>query len=213
VNDIEETQQRTRSYWFIDGIAEIVGGAALMIVGALLYAAYALRNDAVGTIALVVMVLAFPASAALIRRAKDRLTHPLTGFVDYPDPSGKRRGIAAAVGAAVAGLLVVIAAKTGETGGGSALPNVALVVAAAAVAGALAWRAWRAGMPRFYVSAGAVLLAGVYAGWAGLGFTGGIGVMWLVLGAVSICTGATALADYVQGNMPPPKKEEAEPKS
>ncbi|GAB4289388.1 MAG: hypothetical protein Kow0067_15300 [Coriobacteriia bacterium] len=198
MNEITKTQRRTQAYWFIDGLAEIIGGIVLAAVGVLLYFSVIADNQGLATLALGVMIIGFPLSARVVRWAKDRLTHQRTGYVSYPQPSGKRRAtsaiVAAVLGAAFAGGALALGEPTFE----GTLGTYMLVALGVAVAAGLTVRATRMGMPRFYLSAAIVAAAAVWSLAEGLGFIAGMGAVWTALGAASLVTGALALGRYLR---------------
>lgn len=198
MNEITKTQRRTQAYWFVDGLAEMIGGVPLAAVGALLHFSISADNQALGTAALFVMILAFPLSAKAVRWAKDRLTHQRTGYVSYPQPSGRRRATSAIV-AGVLGVVFAVSAVTfGDPTFGGTLGTYMLVGLGVAVSASLVVRAGQMGMPRFYLSAAAVAGATIWALARGLGFIAGMGVVWMALGGVSLATGLIALGQYLR---------------
>ncbi|MCK8115363.1 hypothetical protein [Anaerosoma tenue] len=198
MNEITKTQRRTQAYWFVDGLAEMIGGVALAAVGVLLYLSVVADNQGLATMALFVMILGFPLSAKAVRWAKDGLTHQRTGYVSYPQPSGKRR----ATSAVVAGVLGVVFAASAITLGDptfdGTLGTYMLLGLGVAVSVSLAVRAGRMGMPRFYLSAAAVAAAAAWGLAQGCGFIAGMGAVWMALGAASLITGLTALGRYLR---------------
>lgn len=203
MNDITRTQRRTQGYWFVDGIAEIVGGVALSIVGALLYLSVALDNDIFATGALFGMILLFPATARVVRWAKDRITYPRTGFVKYPDPSKKRRGTSAVVALLVGIVFALVAVRSRNEGFEGPFGYALTTGLGVSMAIAFAVRAHKMSMPRFYVSA---LVVAAAAGWAilqGMSFIAAMGIMWIGLGITSVITGAIALGGYIHENPAP----------
>ena len=109
MDEIAKTQQRTRSYWFSDGIAEMVGGLAMALVGLPMIAAAKTGWEVFSTAALFGMILLFPLSARVVRYLKNRITHPRTGYVKYPRPSmsKRRRALLAAVLVAVSIVIIL----------------------------------------------------------------------------------------------------------
>ena len=144
----------------------------------------------------------FPVSAKVVRWVKDRITHPRTGYVKYPERSGKRRGVGAAI-ALVMGVGIALAAVLldNENFEGT-LGYAATAAAGGALAAALAVRAHKMSMTRFYLSALTVAGGAAWSFAQGLSFIGALGVMWLALGCVSVITGTIALAAYLRKNTP-----------
>lgn len=200
MNEILKTQQRTQSYWFGDGITEIVGGIALALVGVPLYAAAQFRMSGLSTLALGVMILLFPASAKVVRFLKDRITHARTGYVSYPKrPASKRRRgyvIALLLGVAVVSTLIAL--------GDQSLQGVAsrslLLGIGVGMAAAFLVRAIKLHLPRFFVPAAACLAVVALAWGFEFQFIEGLALMWLVLGATLFLTGSMALLVYLHKN-------------
>lgn len=197
MNEIIKTQRRTLSYWFIDGIPDMVGGVALAFVGAFLYLGAITGKELFSNIALFSMILLFPLTAKLVQWLKSRITYPRTGFVKYPEPSGKRRGAAAMIAVVVAAGLVIVASITKDTLLDSDISGVILASIGIAIAVAFVVRAIKMGMPRFYVEAFVTAGISVWVLVAKVSFVLGIGVLWIGLGIVSTITGTIALVEYL----------------
>ncbi|KAA3648738.1 MAG: hypothetical protein DWQ07_00645 [Chloroflexi bacterium] len=92
-DQIRSTIQKTRAYWFSDGIAELLIGT-LFVIAALfmliqLLAPPAIRGFASLGFPLVILFGSFM-SRKLIMRFKERITYPRTGYIEYQKPSGFR---------------------------------------------------------------------------------------------------------------------------
>ncbi|MBU1049015.1 hypothetical protein KKG90_03210 [Candidatus Bipolaricaulota bacterium] len=198
MNEIERTQQRTRSYWFSDGIAELVGGIAMALVGFLMVASERTGVDMLATMALLAMILLFPASAQLVRLMKDRITHTRTGYVKYPRPTmSKRRKII------ILSLLISVASAVfvalwgGEYTLDGGVGKVFFVGAGTGMAVAFAVRAVRLRLPRLFASAVVLAAMTTASGFADFGFVEGMGLLLAVLGSTSVITGGVTLAIYI----------------
>lgn len=198
MNDITAAQRRAKGYWFVDGVAEIAGGTATLLCGALLWAAVATGAEWLGMAALAVLIGGFPVSAWIVRTVKERLTYPRTGYVAFAPPSRTRMFAAGAVGFVVAGLLVPIqvAARGGQV-------SAVVLGFGVAVAVFTALRAWRTGSPRFYVVAAALFVASSILATNGIGIQEGIGLMLAFYGATLIVSGTLTLVQYLRVNRLP----------
>ena len=205
MNEIERTQRRTRGYWYRDGIAELVGGVALALVGVPLMASARTGFEMLSTIALMGMILLFPASAKVVRLLKDRITHTRTGYVKYPQPtmSKRRKIILASLFLAVA-IAMLVALWGGEYTLDSLAGRVLLIGSGAAMAVAFAIRAIKLRMPRMFIIAVATAAVTGVNGFAGIGFTEGFGLLLAILGATSVITGAVTLIAYIRRHPKPP---------
>jgi len=199
MNDITAAQRRARGYWFVDGVAEIAGGVSLVLCGALLYAAVATGAEWMGTAALVVLIAGFPVSAWVVRAVKERITYPRTGYVEYQKPSRMRMFAAAAVGFVVASLMVPV---TTVARGGQV--SVVVLALGLAVGAALAVRAWRTGVPRFYVmAASTVVFSAIMSTSEAVGVQDAIGLVLAFEGLVLAANGTWTLLHYLKANRPP----------
>lgn len=191
---ITDIQRRAQGYWFVDGLPEIAGGAAMLACGALLYAAVATGAEWMGTLALGFVIVAFPITAWIVQTLKERITYPRTGYVSYPSPSRNRRLLAAAIALVFAGVFVpVSAAAQGR--------EVSAVVLATggAMAAITALRAWRTGMARFYINAAALLVfSAIISTSETLGVQDSIGIVIGFMGVVSIANGTWTLLRYLR---------------
>ena len=198
MDEITKTQRRTRGYWFSDGITEIVGGIALALVGLPMFLAVRTGIEMLSTMALMAMILLFPASARVVRFLKDRITHPRTGYVSYPAPSMSRRMKSFVAALAVAVAMVILALVWGEFSLDGVVGRSLLWGTGAGVGIAFAIRAIQMRMPRFFLSATSVLGGTAWLAVKGFGFIEGLGILWLILGAASILTGLLALISYLR---------------
>ena len=198
MNDITAAQRRAKGYWFVDGVAEMAGGTAILLCGALLWAAVVTGTEWLGMAAIAVLIAGFPVSAWIVRTVKGRITYPRTGYVGYPSPSRARMFAAGAIGFVVAGLLVPIqvAARGGEV-------SAVVLVTGAAIAASTALRAWRTGAPRFYVVAAALFVAAGILASNGIGIQEGIGLTLGFYGATLMASGTLTLMHYLRTNRLP----------
>ncbi|MBI4492733.1 MAG: hypothetical protein HY690_08090, partial [Chloroflexi bacterium] len=112
--EIEWVEQRTRRYWYEDGLGELAIGCVVLLVGLLFLveglAPTGLLPDHFSSLGLIVLVFGGSWLAnRVVATLKARLTYPRTGYVAYRRPTARRRiltGVAAgALGALVAGVL------------------------------------------------------------------------------------------------------------
>jgi uncharacterized membrane-anchored protein len=139
----------------------------------------------------------FPLTAKLVQWLKSRITYPRTGFVKYPEPSGKRRGAAAIVAVVVSAGLIAAASLSKDASLTSDSSGVILAGFGIAIAAAFVVRAVKTGMPRFYIEALVTAGISVWVLVAKVSFILGIGILWIGLGIASVITGAMALAEYL----------------
>ncbi len=199
--DIDGNIQRSRRYWYDDGLVEIAVGVIFLAVGTLfLTEAFRLIPPGVSAIALPVIVIAGGWLARLaVRAAKNRLTYSRTGYVRYPRRTSSRRRlvVAVAAAAAMAALVTVLALLT--PGSLAWLP----VIDGALVGLFFLYMAYSVGMVRFYLLALLSAVAGATTSLSGLGDSTGSGVYFAATGAAVIVSGAIVLAVYLRNTQPP----------
>ncbi len=190
-SQIEQTIQRTQRYWYTDGLAELAVGLMVLLIG-LLYLPLMLLPSGFASLAIglgqpVVVLLGWWLSGKAVRRLKERITYPRTGYVTYPRK--KRRGWAKAALTAlcVAAFVVIVQILIGER------EQVLPILIGAFFAIAFALMGYRLGLVRFYLLAAFALLLGWITQQLGLRgllqsafYFSGIGVSWAVSGAVTL---------------------------
>ena len=198
MNEITKTQQRTRSYWYSDGIPEIVTGIAFVLIGLPLYASARTGIEMFSTISLVSMILLLPLSARVVRRLKDRITYQRTGYVKYPRPVITRRRKVSILALLIAISAAVIVSSRGNYTLSGTLGKSMLLGMGFGIAGLLAVRAWKMQMPRFFINAAISSGFALALGFMATGFVEGVGLLLSVVGAASFVIGMVALLSYIR---------------
>ena len=198
MNEITKTQQRTRSYWYSDGIPEIVTGIAFVLIGLPLYASARTGIEMFSTISLVSMILLLPLSARVVRRLKDRITYQRTGYVKYPRPVITRRRKVSILALLIAISAAVIVSSRGNYTLNGTLGESMLLGMGFGIAGLLAVRAWKMQMPRFFINAAISSGFALALGFMATGFVEGVGLLLSVVGAASFVIGMVALLSYIR---------------
>lgn len=198
MNEITKTQQRTRSYWYSDGIAEIVAGVAFVLIGIPMYAAARTGIEMLSTLPLISMALLFPASAYVVSHLKDRITYQRTGYVKYPKPHmcQRRKGLILSLLIAIS--IATIAIARGNYTLNGTLGKAMLFGLGLGIAGAFAVRALKMQMPRFFINAAIPCGLMLVLGFMGTGFIEGVGLLFSVVGVASAVVGIVALCVYIR---------------
>lgn len=191
-SQLRDVEQRVKSYWFADGLAELIGGAAFLIIGSY-FLLVELNSQAwwVGVLQaafILIFLGAVYGGRKLIATLKDRYVYPRTGYIEYrvdKKSAGLRRVLAGITGVVVAAILVIFAPVEGRIDWVVALTS--LVVGAVLMFG----QARSAGHERFMILGLASVLLGMLlavSGWPNgiaLGlYYGGIGLASMVSGAL-----------------------------
>jgi hypothetical protein len=196
---VRQMQSRTVRYWFEDGLVELVIGGGFFLMGLSFVILGAITLPGYTTLlppALMIGVILV--GPRLIKRGKDRLVHPRTGFVSFARPSPRRHWLAPAVAVVTSSLFVALVGRA---------PS--LEVWVPAVLGLLMAglflrtnRSARLGRLSFLASVSAItgLLISLR---GGSGQVAG-GIYFAVVGSVMAAGGALALRRYLR-HAPPPE--------
>ena len=199
--DIDKVMRKTKSYWYEDGLGEILAGIFFVIVGVFLLAEWLSPADApwnwIFAPGLIVLVVGcMPLARVLLRWLKERITYPRTGYVAYkqdtPRKNASRAAAAAIVGATVA--LLMVASVTYHQN----IARLAPLLMGAAVALLLVRVASELGLLRYYVLAAWSLLIGVALAWATTDITLSIALYYILLGPALLVGGIVTLMRYLQ---------------
>lgn len=192
--EIEKLMQRTRRYWYEDGLWEITAGGLFLLLGALFYAqARTPQGSPLSVIyafaPILLIVLVYTLGMRLIERVRSRHVWPRMGYVK---PSRRAYWpFSRVIGLVVAALLVlgffILSTARDEWlstlwGLGSAL--------------VLVFGARFLGLKRWYVLAAWTLLAGLGASLSPLSWMASGALFWLALGLGCLACGLYALRRY-----------------
>ncbi len=198
-----ETQigRRAQRYWYDDGIVEMGFGALLGAVG-LLFAIESVAPagslpPSFSALALPVIVIAGMVALRFgVRAAKESLTYPRTGYVEYKRRSPARRKAAFAAAVSIAVFVVVTVSGWSATTALAALQGLVLALVLMAFGS-------RLGISRFYVVAILTLLAGAAAEVLALGDSGGTALVYAGCGVALVVSGAVTFSSYLKRTSEP----------
>ena len=200
-DELEHVVQRTRQYWFADGLVELSVGGTFIILALYFYIQSNLPS---GSLVLLAIQAAFVfllfgvifLSRYVVNKSKSHLTIPRTGYVSYNRASKKQRIVCA-------GTAILIAAL-----------NIALFLATPlslnwmpAITGLIVGFIWlisafRVGLLRFYLQSILSLLLGVGLSLARLETYQSLAIYYAVMGVVLILSGGLTLINYLRQNPP-----------
>jgi hypothetical protein len=194
---INEAMQRTRRYWYEDGLGELsVGGLFLLMGGLMLAAGGAGPQSRFGNACAALLTACVAGGTYLlnrfIRRMKEQITYPRTGYIAPPRPVRRYRGVSAA-GAVAAGLLIAWLVTKG-----GAYENWMPAVQGLIAGGILFLVGAAAGVNRLTLEGAAVLAFGLALPLAGVGMLAGSASVYLFAGAVMAIGGGLTLRRYLQ---------------
>jgi hypothetical protein len=199
---IDKTIQRTKQYWYEDGLTEL-GTAIVFAAISCVFLIDALAPD--GSIMAVSSAFLLPVAVMggifvtrrLVTWGKERITYPRSGFVAYRQPSRRLRSVAVMVAAAVAigvALLVV---------GGSIIESSTQYVplfTASIIGMFMLYIGASIGIVRYYMVAVASVILGALAVRAFPDPTEGSAVYFALMAAALAISGTTALYRYLRAN-------------
>jgi hypothetical protein len=199
---LDEAMKRTRGYWYDDGLADTAVGVVFLLIGLLFYAQVLLPPGfAQGSLAAlglpVVVIGGWFLGGKLVRVAKERITYPRTGYVQYQRPPRKSRPVAAASGAAVAIAFSLLIATQPAT--------LALIPALQGVfiGAMLLYVGHRAGVVRYYALGALTAAFGVAVVLIGFGDILGNAVYFTATGLTLVVSGIATLVAYLRQTTPP----------
>jgi hypothetical protein len=200
-DDFKKPQLRAIQYFYVDGSFEFGFGLLCLILAVFFYA----ETHVQGWLSVIVdssLVLVMIGGAwlinRLIKRLKERITWPRTGYVTYSRQNGRKRGWGIALGMVSGGLVAAIATVLVTT------PNVQ-VAAMPLLSGFLLGvvmvvLGWRARLMRFYLLAGLSTAVGIALAYSRMENIFALAAYYLVFSLVLFATGTCVLRTYLRQN-------------
>jgi hypothetical protein len=189
--------QRTRQYWFNDGLVELSTGGIFLFLGLYFFIQSLLPS---GSILLFVLqsgfILAIIGSIFLGRRVvnkyKSRLTFPRTGYVSYKQPSVTQRLISAGLALLMSAIILGLVLST--TISMNWIP---------AITGLIVSTVWlisaaRVGLTRFYLQSILSMILGVGLSLVNLETYQSLALYYALMGILLVLSGALTLAKYLR---------------
>ena len=200
-NELEHVVQRTRQYWFSDGLVELSVGGTFMILGLYFYiqsilpsASLVLLAVQAGFVFMLFGVIFL--SRYVVNKFKSHLTFPRTGYVSYNRASKKQRIVSASTAILIAALNIALFLTTPL--------SLNWIPAITGLVVGIIWliSAFRVGLLRFYLQSILSLLLGVGLSLTGLETYQSLAVFYTVMGLVLILSGGLTLLNYLRQNPP-----------
>jgi hypothetical protein len=196
-DDLNQVAQRTRQYWFIDGLAELSLGGTFVILGLYFYLQSILPSASLILLTLQVgfVVLLFGLiflSRYLVNKFKSDLTFPRTGYVSYKRASKKQRIISVSIAIIIASFNIALFLSTPL--------SLNWIPAITGLIVGIVWLilAVRVGLIRFYLQSILSLLLGVGLSLARLETYQSLAIYYAVMGIVLLISGGVTLAKYLR---------------
>lgn len=197
----KEIEQRTRRYWYVDGLVELFIGLLLLVVGLLVLAPELLPPGSWQRLAAVTSLVVIIFGGAwiggkLVRTVKARLTYPRTGYVNYRKPPRQRRLRNILIMILIAALWTALILILGN----ALIAWVPLIDGL--ILGAILWIAGR-GLLRFYLLSGLSLIVGGILAYLQIGGNFGLMVFNSIMGLSLAISGAITLVHYLRQTSAP----------
>ncbi|MHB0869225.1 MAG: hypothetical protein ACYC66_10200 [Chloroflexota bacterium] len=201
---IERTVQRSRQYFYDDGLSELAAGAIFLAIGLLfLVEALATPGSLPGSFSAIGLVILVGGGMWLanrvVRWAKARITYPRTGYVRYRRPARtpRQRAIVMALAAVISIATALLLSRLAP----ASLTWVP-ALQGLLVGGYMLYMGYNLGLARFYLLAGLSALVGAAASLAGLGDTLGSAAYFGAVGIALLCSGGVNLYLYLRRSSP-----------
>ena len=200
-DELEHVVQRTRQYWFADGLVELSVGGTFIILALYFYIQSILPS---GSLVLLAIQAAFVfllfgvifLSRYVVNKSKSHLTIPRTGYVSYNRASKKQRIVSAGFAIFIAALNIALFLATPL--------SLNWIPAITGLVVGIIWliSAFRVGLLRFYLQSILSLLLGVGLSLARLETYQSLAIYYAVMGLVLILSGGLTLINYLRQNPP-----------
>ena len=196
-NDLQKTEQRTKQYWFIDGLAEIGFGLICLLLGIYFFANAILPGEGPlvalleGSLALIMIAGALLANR-LVSNFKAHITYPRTGYVSYRRTRQVPRWVAGLIAGLIAVLITVLIAS--YPGSEVLMP----AITGGFVSAVWLYIATKIGLWRLYAQSAASLFLGGGISLAGIGNTPGLALFYSLFAALMFLSGGLTLVNYLK---------------
>jgi hypothetical protein len=200
-NDIDKTIQRTQRYWYIDGLTEIAFGAYCLLLGVYFYLQItAPEGTFLSTFLSSALVFVLVGGALLVNQivktVKTRLTFPRTGYVSFPQKTGKNRWMGAALAIFMGAVVAAMFATAPQSY--AWMPAVSGLVFGLVLIGA----GVKLDLIRFYLLASISVILGAGLSIAGIGNIQGLAYFYGLVSLPIILSGLFTLSRYLRQTQP-----------
>ncbi len=205
-DELKRSQLRAIQYYYVDGSFEFGFGLLSLIMSVYFYVdAHVQVQSWLSALVEASLVLVIIGGGylikALVRKLKERVTWPRTGYVAYEKKQGPKQGWRILLGMVIGGLVAALTAVLVTI----PHPGLALMPAFSGILMGivLAVIAWRTAIVRFYLLALLSASVGVALAFSGLENIPGLIVFYAALALVLFLAGACVLRSYLHQNPAP----------
>lgn len=195
---IRDAERRAYRYWYEDGLIDILLGMFLLLVGATSVLEEVPLPEglaiAAGVVRIVVVVVAALVLRRIVRRLKERVTYPRTGYVAYRRRPGWLRWLKVGTGVTAGAIIGLLSVS--QSGVVQWLP----VLAGTLIGAALLYAGVRFDLTRYHALALVSVLAGGVAAWLALSSTLRLALLLGIVGLAAVVAGVVTLIGYLRRN-------------
>ena len=209
-DDLKKPQLRAIQYWYADGTFEFGFGLFCLILGVYFYVENLFQGTWIAALIDGLLVLVVIGGAFLmnwmVRKWKERVTFPRTGYVNYPR-KGLKQARQILVRLFIGGVIgaVTVFLLTQEAIHLSVMPLLTGILFGVV----MIFVGWRTSLLRFYLQAILSMLAGLGLAFSTLGNYVGLAAYYLIISLILITSGTIILRNYLRQN-PAPQEEKDE---
>ena len=203
-----QSQLRAIQYWYVDGTFEFSFGLLFLVLGIYFYVENLLQGTWLSALADSLLVVVLIGGAFLmnwlVRKWKERVTFPRTGYVSYPRKYGLKRGWRVLIGLVIGGVVGATAVYllSREDIKLSVMPLLTGILFGIV----MTLVGWRTSLQRFYVQAALSTLVGFGLAFCTLGNYMGLAAYYMAISLVWLASGTLILRKYLRNN-PVPQEE------
>jgi hypothetical protein len=196
--NLKDLESRPRRYWSVDGLPELAMGVVWIVWGLAMIGGDLLGSRGLGavfkTAIPAVLVLSGFAANWAVRKVKERVTYPRTGYVELPEPTRASRAFAALIALAAASAVAALVLTGRPDAAQKASPIVGVVVSLGLLVASVRQRA-----PHLLALAGVALALGIAFGMMKMGLES---LDWLLvwLGLAGVVVGGLRLLAYLKAH-------------
>lgn len=200
--NLQKIEKRTVSYWFEDGVYDIVIGIGFVILGLSYFALAAVQEidwlaNLSGLIQIVLLVAVFFLLGKVVKKIKQSVVYPRTGEVVYrqrPPSIRFMRGMRAGV------MSFLVAAVFTFFALAPSMHQVLPAIVGALFGIAFMILGWRVGVVRYFIIGAGSFITGGIISLLNHPFINQTGILFVAIGLIMAVAGGIALALYLKNN-------------
>jgi hypothetical protein len=192
--DINEIIRNTRRYWYVDGLAEILGGLVIFFTGLSYWLVYSMEDSGLKYILLiiaqpVVIILGAYLVRIILPKIKEKLTYPRSGYLTFKKPDRNKRVRRALIAGLIAAIIAVLVGMVYN-----GLPQRLIPLFSSFFLTIFSiYIGYQVAVPRFYLIGLLILILGGIISWLNpngalpyMLLFSGMGTLWIISGLITL---------------------------